>query len=202
MDAGAACARLGAVIRNLWRGILVIGLVAAAARAADPAPAVELRLKHGDDSRWAARDWDDRDWERHQRPEPMSLADIPTRTGIFWVRFHIARSAARAGRPVVEPFFWPRDEPGSPINSLFVAAVYAYELYWDGRLIGRSGVVGATRETEVVGPIDNLMPIPDELLGPGDHTVAVRMSDYHYNFPTNRTGIYLAFENYTDRLRF
>ncbi len=189
-------------MRNLWCGILVSVVFAAATRAADPAPVVELRLKHGDDPRWAAPNWDDRDWERQERPAGLATTDLPTHTGVFWVRFHMARSASRARRPVVEPFVWPRDEPGSPINSLFIAAVYAYELYWDGQLIGRSGVVGATRETEVVGPIDNLMQIPDALLGPGDHTVALRLSDYHYNFPQSRTAIYLAFENYTDRLRF
>ena len=202
MDVGAARDRLGRVMRNLWCGILVSMLFAAATRAADPAPVVELRLKHGDDPRWAAPNWDDHDWEREERPAGLVTADLPTRTGVFWVRFHLARSAAHLRRPVVEPFVWPQDEPGSPINSLFVAAVFAYELYWDGTLIGRSGVVGATRETEVAGPIDNLMQIPDALLGPGDHTVALRLSDYHYNFRQSRTAMYLAFENYTDRLRF
>ncbi len=189
---------------RLW--ILAFGLVAASGRVAGaetPATAVELLSRQGDDPRWAAPDWDDTGWEkRERRLDGVYNDDVPASTGVFWVRFRIERSAHQAGRPVKQPFFWPRDEPGSPINSVFIAAVYAFELYWDGRLIGRSGVVGATRAVEVVGLIDNLIPVPDELLGPGPHTVALRMSTYHYNFPAPRTGIYLAFENYADRLRY
>jgi len=100
----------------------------------------------------------------------------------------------------METFLWPRDEPGSPINSVFLPAVFAFELYWDGHLIGRSGTVASTRAAEIPGPLDQLMMIPPEYLGPGPHVAALRMSTYHFNFPGSTFSMYFALENYTNRL--
>jgi hypothetical protein len=159
-----------------------------------------MRLRHGDDPRWAAPDWDDRAWEVLQARDGFSGGQLPGHAGIYWVRFRMARTGRVSPRPVMHAFLWPRDEPGSPINSLFLPAVFAYELYWDGRLLARSGVVGNSRETEVAGPLDHLIMIPPDLLGPGPHLIALRISSYHYNFPSPTFAPYLAFENYTARL--
>jgi hypothetical protein len=188
-------------MRILARALIPFIFTTLAVVAEEPArPAVELRLKHGDDPRWAARDWDDREWELLGPPKEYGAGDLPGRAGVYWVRVRLERTSRRMGRPVMEPFVWPRDEPGSPINSVFLPAVFAYELYWDGRLIGRSGVVGVSREAEVAGPLDNLIMIPAELLGPGPHVAALRMSSYHYNFRSPTFAMYFALENYTARL--
>lgn len=166
-------------------------------------PPIEMRLKLGDDPRWAAPEWDDRDWEKVLHPVAMVTntdGTLPTRTGPYWVRFRIERSTRTARRPVLETFFWPPDEPGSPINSVFLPAAFSYDFYWDGRLISRSGVVGHDRASEIPGPLDQFILLPDDLRGPGPHVVALRLSNYHYSFPAAKFGIYFAMENYRDRL--
>lgn len=182
---------------RLW--IFALGLAAAAsapaAEAVISAPAVLMRLKRGDDPRWAAPDWDDNGWLE----VPPGLA-IPVHDGIYWVRFRLKRTEESFDRDVGRTFSWPRDEPGSPINALFMAGPLSFDLHWDGRLIRRSGVVGAERATETPGPLDNLVAIPEDLLGPGEHVVALRVSTAHYNFTTERAGFYFAMVNFTDRL--
>lgn len=160
------------------------------------APRMELRYQRGDDLRWAAPDWNDRDWPQ-AKPEELFL---PVRDGIYWARLHLSRSGMSVPRPVIRPFIWPADEPDSPIDSIFMAAPFSFELYWDGHLLRRSGVVGADRASERPGPLDNLIPIPEDLLGPGEHVVALRISTAHYNFRTPRAGFYFAMGNFRGRL--
>ncbi|HWA24238.1 MAG TPA: histidine kinase [Lacunisphaera sp.] len=168
-------------------------------------PRVEFRFKLGDDPRWSARDWDDSDWPvigtTDGRPRPR-LEVLPARAGVFWMRYRVERSTLPGYHPGVASYLWPRDEPGAPINSIFLPGTLSYELYWDGRLIGRAGVVGNSRETEIPGPLDNTMLIPEELLGPGPHVVAMRASNYHYNFPADRVWVNLTMGNYTSRLKY
>lgn len=166
---------------------------------------IEFRLKHGDDPRWAARDFDDRDWEvvgrTDGRPRP-SLEIFPTKTGVYWVRYRVERSTQRAWGLNVPTYLWPADEPGAPVNSLFLPGALCYELFWDGHRIGGSGVVGASREEEKPGPLDNLMLIPSDLLGPGPHVIAIRISNYHFNFPSTRSRVSAILGNYAARLNY
>jgi hypothetical protein len=159
-------------------------------------PATELRYQRGDDPRWAAPDWDDHDWPR----AAQDGLTIPVDDGIYWVRFRIQQTEVSAAGDRLRTLFWPRDEPGSPINAIFIAGPMSFELHWDGRLIWRSGVVGADRASETPGPLDNLVPVPDERRGPGPHTVALRISTAHYNFTTTRAGFYFAMVNFAERL--
>jgi hypothetical protein len=188
--------------RTLALAVALAALLAMAARAGET-PLVEFRLKHGDDPRWAERDWDDRDWPVVGRTDGRAVTEldiIPARTGIFWLRYRIERSARPSWGLNVPSFLWPADEPGTPVNSVFLAGTMAHEFYWDGHLIGRSGRVGASRAAEVPGRLDHLMVIPDALLGPGPHVVAMRISTYHYNFPPARFRISPVLGNYGARL--
>ncbi len=161
------------------------------------AAALELRLKHGDDPRWAARDWDDADWQK------IAADEFPARDGIYWVRFQFVRSERQAGlSPGEYSFLWPTTDPEAPINCLFSASVYSFELYWDGRLLARSGVVGGSRAEEIAGPLDHLILLPEDLRGPGEHIVALRMSSYHYNFPATRFSPGFRLDNYERRMNF
>lgn len=168
-------------------------------------PRVEFRFKLGDDPRWSAPDWDDSDWQvvgtTDGRPRPR-LEVLPNRAGIFWVRYRMERSTLPGYHPGVANYLWPRDEPGAPINSIFLPGTLSYELFWDGRLIGRSGIVGASRDEEVPGPLDNAMLIPAELLGPGPHVVALRASNYHNKFGSDRVWVNLTLGNYAHRLKY
>jgi hypothetical protein len=193
----------------LWLAFLGGGsLQAVAGGVPDPVaagPRVEFRFKLGDDPRWSAPDWDDSDWEfvgeTDGRARPR-VGTLPTRAGVFWLRYKVERSSLPALNPGIATYLWPRDEPGAPVNSVFLPGVLSYEFYWDGHLIGRSGVVGASREQEIPGLIDNLMLIPDNLLGPGPHVVALRASNYHYNFSSDRVWLNPTLGNYAKRLSY
>ena len=147
-----------------------------------------IRQRNGDDPRWAARDWDDGDWAEGN--------NVPARSGIYWVRF---RFVLRGAQPNLRELLAPNDMSGlgagGPIDSIYMAAPYSYELYWDGRLLGGSGVVSAHRETEGVGTLDKVWVIPGELLGPGEHVVAIRVSSFHYNFPAERLDVLFLLSN-------
>lgn len=184
---------------------IVYGLFLALVLLARATPPVEIRLRHGDDPRWSAPDWDDGDWEVVARVDGRSRPSLdvfPAQTGIYWVRYQVTQSTERRRGLEISTYLWPADEPGSPIDSVFLAVPAAYEFYWDGRMIGRSGTVGASRDAEVPGGLDNLMQIPEGLRGPGPHVVALRISSYHYNFPMNRFRLTPTMGNYAERLAY
>jgi hypothetical protein len=128
----------------------------------------ELRVRDGDDPRWALRTWDDSDWEA-----TLDRDTITRDRGIFWVRLRV-RS---------------RDERDPLPAGLSVALVAAWELYWDGTLLYRSGVPGSSRASEVPGPLYSRFEVPSGLLGPGEHVIALRLSTYHFNRPDRAFGL-------------
>jgi Histidine kinase len=178
---------LVSVIRHLVLLLIVMLCVRGEAPAAEKAVP---RQRHGDDPRWAARDWDDSDW--------VLGNNVPTRAGIYWMRFRVTSQSAE--RPHFLSDAPMRDlsglGDGAPIDSIFMASPYSYELYWDGQLIGRSGVVGRTPEEEKTDRLDHLFVIPRELLGQGEHVVAIRMSSFHYNFPAASFAVGFLLSNY------
>ncbi len=79
----------------------------------------------GDDTRWAAPDFNDADWEQLTADKQWGLQGHPAVIGYGWYRCHI----------VLHP------SPGAPNElSLLIPRVFdAYEVYWNGRLVGREG---------------------------------------------------------------
>jgi hypothetical protein len=159
---------------------------------ADAASGVEVRIRHGDDPRWAAADFDDSAWEQ------ISAHEFPARTGIYWARIHVRRGNSLPKGPAPFCYAWPADEPG---DGIFASTVFSFDLFWDGRLLHRSGVVGASHATEVPGALDHFIRIPDELRAMGDHVIALRMSSYHYNFPAQVFPAGLALVELMPRMR-
>ena len=154
-------------------------LVVAPALAATPAPPVaaphaQFRIKHGDDLRWAARDWDDRDWPT------VDAKALPAHSGIYWVRWHtqLGEATLIGGGPDT----WQPERNG-PVDAIAGAVVCAFDFYWDGRLVLRNGTVGSSPETEVPGTLEFVARLPDDLRGPGPHVAAIRISSYQVNFP-------------------
>ncbi|MFT7686424.1 MAG: sensor histidine kinase YesM [Candidatus Azotimanducaceae bacterium] len=66
----------------------------------------------------------------------------------------------------------------SETTSLSLSLLAASEIYWDGRLLGKNGKVGMTKDSEKPGDIDVLFPIGNELLTMGDHQLAIRASTF------------------------
>jgi len=127
-------------------------------------PAVEyseVRLRDGDDPRWSRPDWDDLEWvvaARHTPPQ------VPHGVGITWLRFRVRWNATEGRLP-----------PGMHLWSLRGS----YEFFWDGTLLRRSGRPGNDPSEEVAGPSQNTLGIPESMLGPGEHVVALRISSQH-----------------------
>ncbi len=183
-----------------WFFVLGLGLALAPATV-DGQDQSRFTARHraGDDPRWAAPDWDDRDWEVGNT--------VPVGRGVHWVRFRfVTRPDARAS---VSTDRGERDVsglgPGATVDSVFMAAPYSYELFADGRRIGGSGVVGATKATERVGPLDHVFMIPAELRAPGEHVVAIRLSSFHFNFPSDEVVVSFlpsnAARHYAEQMR-
>lgn len=139
-------------VSRLVFSLLVLGLVPILASAQSGSPMARYQI--GDDARWAEPGWDDGDWD--ERP----LYIPPDTAAVIWIRHRI------------------RTVPANVLG-LGVSAVAARDVYWDGVLVGQSGTVGASPTSEIPGPIDLLIPIPDSLATPGDHLLAIRLSTFH-----------------------
>jgi histidine kinase len=59
--------------------------------------------------------------------------------------------------------------------------VSAFELYWDGHLIGTGGTVAGSLEDEVSGPMTNTIRLTRAQTNPGSHTITIRLSNFHTN---------------------
>jgi hypothetical protein len=140
-----------------------------------------LRIRLGDEARWARPDWDDHDWERLG-----SMFDSPMHQGIFWLRFRV-RSPDPADR--VPTGAW-------------IMGLMAYEMYWDGVLITRNGAPAYRAEEEVPGRMDVLSIIPEAMTGPGEHVVAMRISSYRDRFPGDKSWFLFFMEEPTTILRW
>ena len=124
-------------------------------------------FQRGDDLRWAQPGWDDRDWR------VMSSWDMPARSGVNWLRFRV-----RMG---------PEGGERLPAG-IMISTVGAYQVFWDGVLLGNSGVPADNREDEVPGRVDAWYSLPADLAGPGEHVVALRLSSYRCGFPAKTSG--------------
>lgn len=69
--------------------------------------------------------------------------------------------------------------PAGGFGLLFEKIYIAGEVYWDGELIGRNGVVAHTSHDEIPGNSVYLCPIPSHLATPGAHQLALRVSNHH-----------------------
>jgi hypothetical protein len=143
------------------------------------------KVRFGDDPRWADPAYDDSDWPTRR------LYPAPDTQGIHWFRVPVTLDSARGAR-------------GATGVELSVLA--ATEVYWDGVRLGRNGRVGASRAQEQPGRIGHVFHVPDSLLAPGEHLIAVRLSnhymppDYAYYLYTFAVGDYTALlDDWTDR---
>ncbi len=114
----------------------------------EPVPVYHI----GDDLTWAAKNYNDKDW--HQKRGN-------TGEQVFWSRTHLNL------RPVESELY--------PLG-LQIESFGAFEVYWDGVLIGSNGQIAEKGNPEVPGTESSYYRIPDTLATPGFHTVAMRSS--------------------------
>ena len=93
-------------------------------------------------------------------------ADLPTKNkGIFWMRF---QCIIPVGSPLLH----------NDSNQLVITSLGAYEIFWDGQPIGRSGVPAEDANEEIPGDYLNIYTIPGEHFEPGKHEIAIRASQH------------------------
>lgn len=102
-------------------------------------------------------------------------------------------------RPRDSPSWWffttlHADRDASKIEDLAlrVFAPGAMEVYWDGALVGRNGVVGSDRLSERPGRHGVWMPIDAGRVTAGEHRIAVRVSSHHIRRVFGPIGVQLA----------
>ncbi|MEM8599699.1 MAG: histidine kinase [Bacteroidota bacterium] len=113
-----------------------------------------MRHHYGDDPRWAAPSWDDTAWAL------THVLALPDSAGVMWVRFEL-------------------DVPETETLGLSVSGAVANDVFWDGVFLGSAGRVGSSPRTEVPGPMDVDLRVPDSLAAAGSHVVALRLSSFH-----------------------
>ena len=159
--------------------VLSLGLPVPTALGQDGAPQDIWRgaVQFGDSLHWADPAYDDSDWPTEfLYPAPDSL-------GVHWMRARVTLDSTRA------PFH---------TYGLKLSVLAASEVYWDGVLIGRNGRVGSTRAQEQPGALRAVFPVPDSLYTPGEHVIAVRLSngymppDFAYYLYTFEVGPYAS----------
>ncbi len=116
--------------------------------------------KAGDNELWAKKDFNDIGWATERGD---------TKNNIFWVRTK------------VELIKKPIKQLGIKIE-----AFGAFDVYWDGKFIGRNGQITRHDQAEIPGTSTSYFSVPDSLAQIGSHVVALRASQsYLSDFPRN-----------------
>ena len=108
----------------------------------------------GDDQRWAAQEYNDAGWKTELGP---------TGNRVFWAR---------------TPVLLQRVNTSPPLG-VKIRAFGAFEVYWDGVLLGRNGRPATATQPEIPGTEASDFMVPDALATPGLHLVALRATRAH-----------------------
>ena len=136
----------------------------------DPVPV----YKTGDDIAWAAKDYNDKGWSETRGN---------TSDHIFWSRTHLdLRGVENELKPL----------------GLQIESFGSFEVYWDGVMIGRNGKLPENGRPELPGTESSYYMIPNHLISPGLHTVAMRSSQSLQ--PDVQRSIGFKINNYTTLL--
>lgn len=120
---------------------------------------------------WADKNYNDKDWSEIRGN---------TSDKIFWSRTQLDL------RPVENEL--------TPLG-LQIDSFGAFEVYWDGILIGKNGQLPKNGNPEIPGTECSYYRIPDHLISPGLHTIAMRSSQSLH--PDMQRSIGFDINNYT-----
>jgi hypothetical protein len=118
-----------------------------------------VRVHEGDSPAWAAPDFDDSAW-----PKQVAFRVDP-QGRILWMRAHVD---APAGVDLAKV----------PL-AVRVTMTGSWELFWNGTLMGRNGMPGATAAEELAGRIRAEIYIPPQLVLAKHNALALRVSANH-----------------------
>lgn len=135
-----------------------------------------LVISEGDNFSWAEKSYDDSDWQQLKNFRPKH------RFGKWWIRVKVCVS----GKP----------KTADLLTLQCMRFFSAYNVYWDGNLIGKNGVVGDDRHSESPGKFKFPLNIDLSKAPEGEHLIALRISNYHAE--SNLNGAKILFGNYFD----
>ncbi len=75
---------------------------------------------------------------------------------------------------------------------LLIMMVASYEAYWDGELLGKNGLLGINKQTEVPGQIEFGVQLLKKQLAVGRHTLSLKVASHH-NSTNNEVGSFYIF---------
>lgn len=140
-------------------------------RAQDPPPQIEYdaaagrerqlvfwKFSQGDDPSWSHADFQDSAWTTISKE-----AFYPEMRGIHWLRTKILFKDGSRRSPVIVRL--------GRIQS-------AFEVYWNGTLIGKNGSIGTRKADEEPGQL-HFAALVDTLVVPGVNVLSVRFSNFH-----------------------
>lgn len=133
--------------------LLLLNLQAASAQ-----QSLDIVYKLGDNSEWANRDYDDSDWTFYDTELPVH------NEGVFWMRYTLS-----IGNNTHTDY----------LQELNITSLMSYELYLDGQLILKNGVVSERKENEIPGLRQAKTVLPLNMLNAGKHVFAFRISAHH-----------------------
>lgn len=129
----------------------------------------------GDDPAWSIKHADLNRWIKQRKPIGEN---------IYWCRINATITR--------------RLQPEGPLG-IKVTAFGAYELYWDGVMVGRNGRLASAQSKEIPGAETRRFMVPAPLAGIGQHVAAFRASQTHH--PNDLRDIEIDLQNYEPMLR-
>ena len=135
-----------------------------------PYPTGKIKTMQGDSAHWKLVNYKDHHWS----------SKLPDDATIYWWRMEIELDSTLL--------------QSKPIGIQIRSFLGSYEAFWDGNFIGSNGTFGYSKEEEIPGEIDKLFLLPEMLIQPGKHLLAVRVSQFHAL--THRTYPFLKLGNY------
>ncbi len=139
----------------------------------------ETVFKIGDQQKWATKNWNDKNWKKRMYLVPDGQ--------VFWSRTKID--------------ILKKQEPLKSYG-LELEVYGAYEVFWDGVLIGKNGNPGQEADLPPEGELWTTFNIPIELTNKGEHVLAMRLSNYYFPDHIRIYGLKIDYYNdlITDRL--
>lgn len=127
------------------------------------------KVRAGDDPGWALPGHDDSGWEKSKVEGGWQ------RRGTFWLRQTLELSL--------------RPEESDPLALSIYNLPSAFEVYWDGELVGRNGRWASNRDEEAPGATRFLLILGSLRTEPGRHLLAIRVSNHYVRWGTIHTAI-------------
>lgn len=139
---------------------------------------LDFKFKPGDDSSWSAVSYNDSLWEE------ITISGLQNlNIKKYWIRTAILLKGDFLDTSVLE------------LRLFNIPS--AYEVYWDGQLIGANGNVGNDPISEVAGQFRHNLNIGRKFTELGGHILAIRISNFNENSNGGFSGVYLGYTTFS-----